>query len=185
MTAPLTPQIREQIETALAPRFTALAQLTHRQQARVYLPLPYREPPGPLRGNTRAHWADKAHWTARVRRDVTYLARAAGLRPCAHLTVGLIWAPGDRARRDEDNLTPLLKVCADALARGRADWTGLQIVPDDTPQWMTKLMPAIVSPPLHGLWLLIDPHPAQDHPATDETIESHQPAPGTQENPHA
>lgn len=154
-TPPLTPQIREALDAALAVRFGAAAP----GSSRVYLPLPYPSPPTPLRGNSRGHWGKRHRAAAQVRRDVALLARAAGLSSCEHLTVGVIWAPGDRKRRDEDNLAGLLKAAADALARGRADWTGLQLVPDDTPAYMTKLMPLILPPPLRGLWLIVDPRP--------------------------
>lgn len=160
-TPPLTPPIRAELDAALAPRLAALAALAH-SDSRIYLPLPYPAPPEALRGNDHRHqhWGQRQRAAGQVRRDVAHLARAAGLIRCAHLTVGLIWAPGDHRRRDEDNLWPTLKACADALARGRADWTGLQLVPDDTPHYVTKLTPQIVPPPLRGLWVLVDPHPA-------------------------
>lgn len=42
----------------------------------------------------------------------------------------------------------------DALARGRADWVGLDLVPDDTPAWMDKAAPRILPPPEPaGMWL--------------------------------
>ena len=115
------------------------------------LDLPYDRPPDPLSANSRAHWRPRGAATRMVRRDVEALARAAGLHCVTgirHVTVQLVWAPGDRRRRDEDNLYPLLKVCCDALARGpRRDWIGLELVPDDTPEHMTKLAPRIDPPP--------------------------------------
>jgi len=42
---------------------------------------------------------------------------------------------------------------ADALGRGRKDWIGLDLVPDDTKEWMAKLTPAIIDPPARGMWL--------------------------------
>lgn len=125
--------------------------------ARFRLHLPYESPPAALVGNSRAHWRRRSADTKQVRGDVLRLAQAADLhqlaRPVEHVTVGLTWAPGDRRRRDADNLWPLLKVCCDALARGRKDWVGLDLVPDDTPTYMDKLAPRIEPPPAHGMWL--------------------------------
>lgn len=125
--------------------------------ASVRLQLPYDRPPTALRGNSRAHWRRRSEDTRQVRADVLRLAQAAGLhrldRPVEHVTVTLTWAPGDRRRRDADNLWPLLKACCDALARGRSDWVGLDLVPDDTPTWMEKRAPQIEPPPAVGMWL--------------------------------
>jgi hypothetical protein len=103
---------------------------------------------------------------ARITREVvhatTVLARAAGTHPVEHLAVELVWAP-ERAnrRRDADNLWPLLKVLCDAVARGPAKRAshapGLDLVPDDTPEFMTKRAPRIAEPGTHafGLWLYL------------------------------
>jgi crossover junction endodeoxyribonuclease RusA len=125
------------------------------------LALPYPRPPKPLTANTRTHWVQRSAATSRVRSDVTWLAKQAGLDQIGtirHITAQLLWAPGDRRRRDADNLYPLFKACCDALARGpRKDWTGLDLVPDDTPEHMTKLGPVIAPPPAGpGMWLVID-----------------------------
>lgn len=135
---------------------TAANSLTGRLRAQ--LDLPYERPPKGLTGNVRGNsWRQKAADTRLVRADVTQVAKQAKLDrlgPLAHVTVELVWAPGDRRRRDSDNLWPLLKVCCDALARGpRRDWVGLELVPDDTPDHMTKLAPRIEPPPAKGMWL--------------------------------
>lgn len=121
------------------------------------LNLPYERPPKALVGNTRVHWRQRSADTNRVRADVMLLAQQAQLHQMAgikHVSVQLTWAPGDRRRRDSDNLWPLLKVCCDALARGpRRDWIGLELVADDTPEHMTKLAPVIEGPPAKGMWL--------------------------------
>lgn len=126
---------------------------------RVKLALPYDRPPKALVGNTRVHWRQRSADTQQVRTDVMQLARQAGLhfaRGISHITVELVWAPGDRRRRDADNLWPLLKACCDALARGpRRDWVGLDLVLDDTPEHMTKLAPRIEPPPEKGMWLVL------------------------------
>lgn len=124
------------------------------------LDLPFARPPKALWGNTRVHWRQRSRDTRLVRETVLVVARSAGLhRLCdgrvKHVDVGLTWAPGDRRRRDADNLWPLMKVACDALARGpRRDWVGLEIVADDTPLFMTKRAPRIAGPPvLAGMWL--------------------------------
>lgn len=123
------------------------------------LELPYPRPPKALVGNSRAHWRQRSADTAQVRTTVLLLAKQAGIPVSTHLTVELVWAPGDRRRRDADNLWPMLKVCCDALARGpRRDWIGLELVPDDTPEHMTKLTPRIEAPPARGMWLTVTAH---------------------------
>lgn len=109
-----------------------------------------------LRGNSRnAHYAQRHNATKEVIAAVAAAATAAGLTPCRHLTVQLVWAPGRNLRADVDNLVALQKVCCDALARGRSDLPGLRLVPDDTPKWMTKRMPRIDIGHNSGLWLEI------------------------------
>lgn len=117
------------------------------------LTLPWGRPLTTLTLNSRAHWAARARDTREVRQTVALLARSARLRPCTHVTVQLRWAPGDNRRRDADNLAPMLKSAADALARGRSDWVGLDLVQDDIPAYMTKMAPLIVPPPARGMWL--------------------------------
>jgi crossover junction endodeoxyribonuclease RusA len=126
---------------------------------RVRLALPYDRPPASLTANTRAHWRARSADTRQVRSDVLRLAQAAGLHrygPGAveHVTVELVWAPGDRRRRDAPNIRPLLKAAVDAIARGpRRDWIGLELVPDDTAEYVTELTPRIEPPPAKGMWL--------------------------------
>lgn len=124
--------------------------MTHR------LPLPFERPPKALSANSRVHYHARSTATRMVRQTVVVLAKAQGLHliQAEHITARLSWAPGDRRRRDADNLFPLLKACCDALARGpRRDWIGLEIVPDDTPRYFTKLTPRIIPPPTRGMWL--------------------------------
>lgn len=118
------------------------------QTTRIYrLELPWSRPP--LTSNMRPHWAERHRLTAEIRRSVGWLARAAHIPAADHVTVGLVWAPGDNRRRDVDNLVPTLKVAADALIDAG-------VVPDDTPRWMTKRMPTIQPPPGRGLWLHVE-----------------------------
>lgn len=128
--------------------------------ARCRLDLPYDRPPESLWGNTRAHWRRRSAETRQLRNDVLMVARSVGLhRLCdgrvEHVTAGLVWAPGDRRPRDEDNLAPMQKVACDGLARGRQKtFIGLDLVPDDSSEHFTKLAPRILPPPEpKGMWL--------------------------------
>jgi crossover junction endodeoxyribonuclease RusA len=128
------------------------------------LALPYDRPPKPLWGNARnGHWGQRSTWSRIIRSDVMFLARQAKIPQSTHLDVLLSWAPGDLRKRDSDNLWPMLKACCDGLARGKrtpkagaAHFVGLDLVPDDTPQYMTKHAPLIMAPnecPVKGMWL--------------------------------
>jgi crossover junction endodeoxyribonuclease RusA len=111
-----------------------------------------------LRGNSRpGHWSKRHRAVKRVITDVVWLAKAAKIPAGQHIAVRLTWAPGRRVRADVDNLAALQKVMCDALARGRRDLPGLHLVPDDTPDHMTKHMPVIAYPPAEaGLWLDVE-----------------------------
>ena len=110
----------------------------------------------PLWGNPRSntHW-QRAKAVPQVITAVVDAATRAGLEPCQHITIRLVWAPGDNRHADPDNLWRLQKTCCDALARGpRKDLPGLRLVPDDDSRWMDKLGPRIDRPPTPaGLWL--------------------------------
>ncbi|MGW1740466.1 hypothetical protein ACWCPQ_16840 [Nocardia sp. NPDC001965] len=136
------------------------------------LPLPYVTPPLSLNdsGATRGAMFAKARKRKKVREDVCRLAALAYLpRDVAHVTVQLHYRPATNHRRDTDNLVATLKPAADALAAGRPARTtgngrkipalvGYGMVPDDTPQWMSKPEPIIhrAEPGKAGrLWLEI------------------------------
>lgn len=108
-----------------------------------------------LHSNARpSHWSQRAQATRTVINAVVIAASAAGLKPCRHLTVQLVWAPGDNRTADRGNLMGIHKAVLDALARGRPDLPGLQLVPNDSDRWVEELMPRIDRPPATpGLWL--------------------------------
>lgn len=118
--------------------------------------LPYLTPPLSL--NDRMHRQAKARITRRVRLEVALLARSARLpRGAGHVTVTLHYAPRDDRRRDTDNLVATSKPCFDGLVDAG-------LVPDDTPQWMSKPEPVIHPKTGTGrgkLWLDIEVEPAQ------------------------
>jgi crossover junction endodeoxyribonuclease RusA len=119
---------------------------------------PKAQPCEPLNANTTYHRYERASRVRLVREAVLIRAKQARIPSGTHVTVGLHYAPGDNRRRDADNLWPTLKAACDALARGpRRDWVGLELVPDDTPEYMTKLAPKIH--PGKGkrrLWLTVE-----------------------------
>lgn len=118
--------------------------------------LPWKRPP--LRSNDRRHWRAQAELVAQVRSDVAKLARSQNIPKGEHVTAQLHYAPGRRVRIDSHNLHPTVKACVDALAKGRKDWVGLQLVPDDTDEYVTILTPKIHFPPEVGprCWLTVE-----------------------------
>jgi len=93
-------------------------------------------PKPPLSMNQRLHWAAKKDLTASIRQTVKLLAKNAKIPTLAHADVLMVWTVPTLHRRDADNPAPTLKAACDGLVDAG-------IVPDDTPQWMTKHMPFI------------------------------------------
>lgn len=119
--------------------------------------LPWTSPPLSL--NDRGGWQSKAKKTAIIRRATHLLAAKHHLpHGVDHLTVQLHYRPRDNRRRDTDNLVATLKPICDALAAGAKKHPGYGVVPDDTPQWMSKPEP-IIHPAVKGepgrLWLTL------------------------------
>ncbi len=126
------------------------------------LVLPWTRPP--LTANQRLHHHEEARLKRETRETVAWLATTAKIPAGNHITAQLVWAPGDHKKRDEDNLYPTFKVCCDALAKGpRKDLVGLDLVPDDSPEWFTKKAPRIEPPPHpSGMWLVITVEQAEE-----------------------
>lgn len=97
--------------------------------------LPYTKPPLSL--NDRTHWRKKASITKAIRAHVA--AAAAVIPVCDRAAVTLYYVPRDARRRDADNLIPILKAACDGIVDAG-------VVPDDTPELMTKHMPIICAP---------------------------------------
>lgn len=111
--------------------------------------LPWTTPP--VHANQRHHWSEA--WLARrdARNTTTWLIHSHRIPPQPHITVGLQWAPPTNRRRDGgENLAPLLKACIDGIVNAR-------VVPDDTPDYVTRLMPELlpVDKENPGMWLTI------------------------------
>jgi crossover junction endodeoxyribonuclease RusA len=97
----------------------------------------------PVSLNHRQHWAAKARAVADCRVWAGWAAKAAHIPPLRHAVVELVWYAPDRRRRDADQPVGTLKPCCDGLVDAG-------VVPDDTPEWMTKLMPRIEYRKNHG-----------------------------------
>ena len=113
------------------------------------MPLSFTRPP--LSMNQRMHWAQKAKLTKAIRHEAATRARSMRWGPYPHVTVTLHYRPRDKRRRDADNIVPVLKALCDGLVDAK-------VVPDDTPDLMTKTMPTIH--PVDGkpaMWLTITP----------------------------
>lgn len=88
----------------------------------------------PLSLNDRLHHMAKAKKTAEIRALTATMTRH--VPPAPRIEVGLVYVVKDIRRRDEENLVATLKPICDGLVDAG-------IVPDDTPQYMVKRMPAI------------------------------------------
>lgn len=79
-------------------------------------------PRPPLTLNQRHHWAAASRLRKQLAADLAMQLRAAlrglgarGVTPVPPLTITLEWVVPDRRRRDNDNITPTVKVAADVL----------------------------------------------------------------------
>lgn len=88
----------------------------------------------PLSMNDRMHWGKKAKITKQIR-ALTH-ATVRRVPELTRIEVALEWVVGDKRRRDVDNVMPTFKAMCDGLVDA-------EIVEDDIPALMTKLMPVI------------------------------------------
>lgn len=108
------------------------------------------DPKPPLTLNQRGHWAKTDGARKKLRHEAATRAKSLKIPSCTHITTRLHYVAPDRRRRDEDNL----------IASAKPLWDGLVdagVVPDDTSEFMTKLMPKIHPPDGNGprMWLEI------------------------------
>ena len=94
--------------------------------------LPWKAPV--LNLNRKSHWAVKTRDTRTVREVTAVLCR--DIDKANKIRVRLVYVPKDNRRRDADNLVAMLKPICDGIVDAG-------IVPDDTPQFMEKLMPEV------------------------------------------
>lgn len=113
--------------------------------------LPYERPPLSL--NQRLHWRAKANLTSDIRLTSGLFLRAKGVPKLQRAEVWLEWVVPDQRRRDTDNPVPTLKACADALV-------DVGIIPDDTPEFVSKSETQIVfTPRVKKLYLMVRGEP--------------------------
>lgn len=106
----------------------------------------------PLNLNVNMHWAKRSPLVKALRHEAATRARALKIPECGHIITRLHWRPGDNRRRDEDNLVTSAKPLWDGLVDSG-------VVPDDTSEFMTKLMPKIHKPDKTNkprMWLEIE-----------------------------
>lgn len=99
--------------------------------------LPYTRPPLTL--NQRMHWQVKRKITQAIRAHVAHELHAVMFQPVAHVRAELHYVPRDKRHRDADNLVLTSKPCIDGIVDAG-------LVPDDTPDYVTHLMPVIDAP---------------------------------------
>lgn len=88
----------------------------------------------PLAANQRLNWQQVMVLKRKIRKvTAKEAAHIPALKQCR---VQLVWMVLDSRRRDVDNVVPTLKAMCDGLVDAG-------IVPDDTPNYMQKLMPVI------------------------------------------
>lgn len=97
---------------------------------------PWTKPPLSL--NYRMHRMQAANLTKEIRGLMH--AKARHLPEMARCRVELVWYVNTRTRRDDENPVPTLKALCDGLVDA-------EVVPDDTAEYMQKLMPRIVYRP--------------------------------------
>jgi hypothetical protein len=99
-----------------------------------YMAVSFDWPRPPLSMNQRLHRMQEAKLTAMVRAAARERFRT--FPPVERVEVLMTWTVKDRRRRDAENPVATLKALCDGLVDAG-------IVPDDTPQYMTKHMPVI------------------------------------------
>lgn len=98
--------------------------------------LAYPSVPKGLSLNYRgSHWP-RTNNTAMVRRDVMLLTRLAKVPALDKCRVDVCWLVKTKAKRDTDNLAPLLKAIYDGIGSDRG--VSARIVEDDSPEYMLK-----------------------------------------------
>lgn len=104
----------------------------------------------PLSLNARMHWSQKARHTKKWRAFAAQ--EAAGFPELGACDVTLTWFVKTNHRRDIDNLFGLLKALADGIVDAK-------VVPDDTPNYMTKtcdIQPAPTHEPIAYMELKVE-----------------------------
>ena len=91
----------------------------------------------PLSMNDRHNRWREAELVKMIRTAAMIATRNAHIPPLEHATVVMTWTVPDRRKRDSENPVATLKPWCDGIVDAGT------VVPNDTPEWMTKLMPVI------------------------------------------
>jgi len=119
------------------------------------LRMPWPRPP--LSANDRLPRMARAKLVAQVRRDAGWVVKATRIPPCVRVTVGLVYVPSIRRKRDGgENYADTLKAIIDGVVDAG-------VVPDDTPEYVIRLMPVVapVDRNDHGVFLTLEVSPCE------------------------
>lgn len=81
------------------------------------LDLPYEKPPLTANEVRRMHYMKQNTITQKLKGEVGWLAKAAGIPRLERARVGIIQSVTDRRRRDVDNIAATIKPCLDGLVQ--------------------------------------------------------------------
>ena len=127
--------------------------------------LPWDVPPLSLNDRHSSKF-EEAKIIAKTRADAGWVVKSRRLGRHPHVTVELRYQPKRRGRHDEDNLVATQKPICDGIV-------DVGVVPDDTPEYMTKLMPVVITPTRSQrrgmLWLIITPSTPRGPVAAPDT----------------
>jgi len=119
------------------------------------LRMPWPRPP--LSANDRRHYMARADVVAQVRYTAGWVVKGARIPPCSRVTVGLVYVPSNRRKRDGgENYADTLKAAIDGVVDAG-------VVPDDTPEYVVRLMPVVapVDRDNHGVFLTLEVPPCE------------------------
>jgi len=117
--------------------------------------MPWARPP--LSANYRMHYLARADVVAQVRYTAGWVVKAARVPACSRVTVGLVYVPSIRRKRDGgENYADTLKAAIDGVVDAG-------VVPDDTPDHVIRLMPVVapVDRDNHGVFLTLEVNPCE------------------------
>lgn len=97
--------------------------------------------------NARPHWAARHRATKNLRTRIELEARELRIGRHTRIKVRVTYQPPDRRHRDRDNLVRVQKTMIDGLVDAH-------VIPDDTPDHVDAVLPAIGEPATPARWLL-------------------------------
>ena len=118
------------------------------------LPIPLVGNRPPLNANKRLNPFAHNRRVQDIKDAIGWRVREVKIPSLEHVTVQLVYQPQNRRRRDPSNLMPTQKAAVDGLVLAG-------VVPDDTPEFVTEEIPAVLDPNCgkSGLWLVVESTP--------------------------